>query len=111
MCSLFVEYGLLENLIEDRRDVAAKLFGVLAHRKMTELLHDGDAGALDRCSRPQRIVRRAGEIVLAGQQIERTGAGVDPLNAAAQVAIDPVEVKIALEHARSALHVAPQGFA
>src|ERR1700689_4628377 len=75
---------------------------------MTELLHDGDMSALDGSPRTDRIPRRAGKIVFPGKQIKRTGGRVDPFDAAAQVAIDPIEVKIALEHAWPALLVAPQ---
>jgi hypothetical protein len=62
---------------------------------MSELLHDGDAGTLDRRRGPPRVVRGAGEIIFSGEQIKRARAGVDLLKAAAQIAIDPVEVQIA----------------
>src|SRR5882724_2051039 len=111
MFSLLGKCRLLEDPAENRGDVAAKLFGVLAHRKMTELLHDGDAGAVDRGGRPHRVFRRAGKIIFTGEQIKRTHTGIDVLDPAAQIAIDPVEIQIALEDARPALHIGPQGFA
>src|ERR1700704_7082854 len=108
--SLFAGYRLLEDFVQDRCDVAAKLAGVLAHRKMTELLHDGDAGARNRRGRPPGIFRRAREIILAGEQIQRTDLGIDGLDPAAQIAVDAIEVQIALEDARAALLVGPQRF-
>ena len=92
MFSLLAAFRLLEDLAEYRRDIAAKLFGIFAHRKMTGLFHDGDAGALDRGSRSFSIFRSAGKIIFAGQEIKRAGAGIDPLDPAAQIAIDPVEM-------------------
>src|SRR5579872_3035271 len=100
---------MFANLIEDRCNVATKLPRVFAHRKMAELLHNGDLGAPDGSGGADRVVGAAGKIVLPGKQIERTSGGVDPFEAAAQVAIHPVEVQIALEDARPALLVAPQG--
>src|SRR5579872_7488195 len=100
---------MFANLIEDRCNVATKLPRVFAHRKMAELLHNGDLGAPDGSGGAYRVVGAAGKIVLPGKQIERTSGGVDPFEAAAQVAIHPVEVQIALEDARPALLVAPQG--
>src|SRR5579871_3412430 len=98
---------MFADLIEDLRNVATKLRRVFAHRKMAELLHDGDLGAPDGSGGTDRILRATGKIVLPGKQIERTSGGVDPLEAAAQLAIHPVEVQIALEDARPALLVAP----
>src|SRR5882672_6543752 len=99
---------LLENLAEHRRDVAAKLIGIFAHRKMTELLHDGDTGAGDRGGGPLGIFRRAGEIILAGEQKQRTYFSINPPDPATQVAVDPVEIEVALEDAGTALFVGPQ---
>src|SRR6202035_3542098 len=59
---------LLGDPFENRRDVAAEPYGVLAHREMTEPFHDDDFGAVDAGRGAQRILRRAGEVVLAGQQ-------------------------------------------
>src|SRR3981081_1786411 len=77
---------------------------------MTELFHDGDAGVRNRGGGPLGIFRRAGEIILAREQIKRTYPGIDRLDPAAQVAIDAIEVQIALEDARTALLVGPQRF-
>src|SRR4051812_24260118 len=62
---------ILNNPIEDRRNVAAELGRIFAHRKMTELLHDDDLGALDARRSAQRIGWRAGEIILPGEQKQR----------------------------------------
>src|SRR5947209_15887034 len=61
---------LRENVGEHGCDVAAKLVRILAHRKMTELFHDRDAGAPYCRCRPPRVLRRAGEIILAREEIE-----------------------------------------
>ena len=66
-----------QDLVEDRRNVATKLFGIFTHRKMAELLHDGDTGAPDSGSGPFSIFRRAGEIILAGEQKERAYFSID----------------------------------
>src|ERR1700738_4850973 len=102
MFSLLGGCRLPENPAENRRDVSAKLFGIFAHRKMAEPFHDGDAGAWNGSSRPHRVFRRAGKIIFAGKQIKRTDTGIDLVDPAAQVAIDPVEIQIALEDARAA---------
>src|SRR6201999_4351104 len=97
----------LLDLLEHRRDVFAELGRVLAHREMPKLFHDGDLAAWNTARRPQRVLRRAGEIIFAGEQIERTDLGVDLLDPSAQVAVDAVEIQIALEDAPTALLVAP----
>jgi hypothetical protein len=53
------------------------------------------------------IFRRAGEIILAGEQKERAYFSIDPLDPATQVAVDPIEIKVPLEHARPALLAGP----
>ena len=58
----------------------------------------------------QRLLRRAGIIIFARQQEQRAAPGVDLRDAAADVAVDLVEIEIALEHAGTALHVVPQRF-
>ena len=55
----------------------------------------------------QRFLRRAGIIVLAGQQKQRTTARIDLGNAAPDIAVELVEIQIAFENARAALHVVP----
>ena len=54
-----------------------------------------------------RFFRRAGEIILAGEQKERAYFSIDPLDPATQVAVDPIEIKVPLEHARPALLAGP----
>src|SRR5206468_6272910 len=53
----------------------------------------------------------AGEIILAGEQIERAYFSIDFGDPAAQIAIHPVKIKVALEHARPTLLVSPQRLA
>src|SRR5580704_1897417 len=57
---------LLSNSLEDWGDVTAELGGIFTHREMAERFHDDDFGTGDTCRRAQRIIGRAGEIVLAG---------------------------------------------
>src|SRR5260370_39189563 len=97
MFSLLGGCRSLQNPAENRREISAKLFGIFAHRKMAEPFHDGDSGTADRGSRPHRVFRRAGKIIFAGEQIKRTDAYIDLVNPPAQVAIDPVEIQIALK--------------
>src|SRR3954452_5625502 len=99
---------LLDDPVEHGRDVSAELLGIFTHREVTELLHDHDLGACDACRGPQRIGRLAREIVFAGQQEQRAPAGVDRGDASTQIAVDPIEIEIALEYARAALLVSPQ---
>ena len=54
---------------------------------------------LDRGSGPPGVFGRAGEIILAGEQIERTYFSIDLPDPAAQIAVDAVEIEIALEDA------------
>ena len=75
---------------------------------MAEPLHDRDMGAPDRGRRALGIFRRAGEIIFAGEQKQRQTLVSIVLDPAAQIAVDPIEIKIALEDAGSALLVAPQ---
>src|SRR3954452_20992271 len=75
---------------------------------MTELLHDNDTGAGYRGGGPSCILRRAGEIILAGEQKQRAYFSIDLLDPAAQIAIDPIEIEVAFENARTALLVSPQ---
>ena len=74
---------------------------------MTEFFHNGDTGAVDRGSGPLGVFRRAGEIILAREQVERTYFSIDFLDPAAQIAIDPIKIQIALEDAGPALFVGP----
>src|SRR5260370_5825331 len=75
---------------------------------MSELLHDGDTGAGDRGGGPLGIFRRAGEIILAGEQKQRTYFSIDLLDPAAQVAVDSIEIEVAFKYAGTALLVGPQ---
>src|SRR4029078_9686078 len=93
--------------VEDRRNVTAKLVGILTHWKMTELLHDGDAGAGNGGRGSLRIFRRAGEIILAGEQKQRAYFSIEPLDLPPEIAVDPVKIEVSLEHARPALLVGP----
>src|ERR1700730_4934660 len=102
--------GPLHNTLEDWRDVATELRRIFAHREMPELLHNDDFGTVDSSCRAHRILGRAGEIILAGQQEQRAPAGVDRGNPPAQIAVNPVEIQIALEDAGPTLLVAPQRF-
>ena len=90
------------------RDALAELRRVLAHRKVPELLHDRDLRARDTSRRAQRVFGRAGEVILAGQEIERADGRIDFLDAPAQIAIDPVEIQIAFKYPGPALHVVPE---
>src|SRR4051812_728841 len=76
---------------------------------MAEILHDHGlrAGATRDL---EGALGGAGIIVLASEQIERAAARVDLVELARDVAIDHVEVQVALEHAGPALHVVPQRF-
>src|SRR5690349_5887707 len=62
---------LVEDVLQNRRDVAAELLWVFAHREMAEPLHDGGLRAGNAGRGAQRVLRRAGKIVLPGQEIER----------------------------------------
>src|SRR3989337_28046 len=97
------------DLVEDREDVLPELGGVLAHREMADLLHDRHARARNLLRGAERVFRRAGEVVFAGEKIERAPGGVDLADAVAEVTIGAVEEEVALEDARAALHVHPQG--
>ena len=76
---------------------------------MAAFLHDHRLGPVDGGGRALGILRGAGIVVLAGQQVERAAAGVDQMGAVAVVGILAVEVEVAFEDPRPALHVAPQG--
>src|SRR3979411_2949793 len=75
---------------------------------MTEALHDGDFAAGNAVRNAKRFLRRAGIVVFAGQQKQRAAARVDLGNATPDVAVELVEIQIAFEDARAALHVMPQ---
>src|ERR1700709_64212 len=99
------------DLLEHRQDIAAELLGVLRHRKVPEPFHDLDLRPLDGGCGSQRVLGRAGEAVFAGEQKQRTGRGVDRADPRPQVAVDPIEVEVAFEHAGSALHIMPERLA
>src|ERR1700754_1035917 len=98
----------LGDLAENGFDIAAKLGWVFAHREVSHFFHDTDTGAGNRGCSAFGVFRRAGEIILAGEQIERAYFSIDLCDTAAQIADHPVEIKVALEHARPALLVGPQ---
>src|SRR5436309_1865559 len=109
--AIFAGRVLLNNALENWRDIATKLFRIFAHRKMTKFLHDDNFGAFDAPCRTQRIGWRTGKIILAGQEEKRALAGVDRRNAPAQIAVDAIKIQIPLEDAGAALLVTPQRFA
>ena len=44
---------------------------------MAEAFHDRETRAWNQFGRARRILRHAGKVILAGEQIERAAAGVD----------------------------------
>ena len=74
---------------------------------MAELFHDRDAGAIDGGGGPFCVFRRAGKIILTDEQIQRAYFSIDLLDPPAQIAIDPVEIEVALEDTWAALLVGP----
>src|SRR5262245_61710365 len=107
-CRRGAALALRADLVEHGQAEASELSWILAHGEMPELRHDRDVRARNGGSSAQRILRRAGEVVFAGQQIERAGTGVDGTDLGAKVAVDAVEIEIALEHAGAALPIHPQ---
>src|SRR5678816_739581 len=95
------------DLLQHRQDVASELGGVLAHGEVADLPHGRDPCALDLGSGALRVLGRTREVVLAGQQVERTLRGIDLADAIAEIAVGPVEEEIALEDAGAAHHVHP----
>src|SRR5262245_63039229 len=89
-----------------RKRCGCSLIG--AHRKVTELLHDRDAGARDPRRGLARVVGGAREVVLARQEIKGAARRVDAADAVPKVALGPVEVEVAAKDARSALGVQPE---
>jgi len=87
------------DLLEHGQEVAAELCGVLAHREVADLLHHRHPRALDLGRRALGVGRRAREVVLAREQVQRTGPGVDLADTVSKVAVRAVEEEIALEHA------------
>jgi hypothetical protein len=83
----------LPDLVENGKDVAAKLRGVLAHREVTHVLHYGQFRAGNPGGRAHRVFGRAGEVVFPGEQIERAARRVDAGELAAQIGVDAVEVE------------------
>src|SRR5678815_5096363 len=77
---------------------------------MPEAFHHRELRSLDARRHRLGVARRGRIVVLAGEEIERAERGVDLADAAADVALDLVEVEIAGEHARPALHVVPDRF-
>ena len=68
---------LAGDLGQHRFEIRQKQRRVFAHREVAEVPHDRDLGAGHRARDRQRVLRRAGIIVLAGQQVERAGRRVD----------------------------------
>src|SRR5262249_25487956 len=96
------------NLVQHRQQIRPEALRMLAHRKVTELLHDRDAGARDPRRGLARVVGGAREVVLARQEIKGAARRVDAADAVPKVALGPVEVEVAAEDARSALGVQPE---
>src|SRR5262247_1331650 len=92
---------------QHRQQVADEPLRILAHGKMPEPLHDDGLGA-GAARHVERTFGRARIIVFAGEQEQRAAFCVDQIDAVADVAVDLVEIEVALEHARAALHVVPQ---
>jgi hypothetical protein len=67
---------------------------------MAEALHDGDLAALNAVGDRERFLRRAGIVVLTGQQEQRAALGIDLADAASDVAVELVEIEIAFEDTR-----------
>ena len=74
---------------------------------MPHALHDGEPRARNALSHRLAHFRRAGIIVLAGQEHDLAAVGVDPLDVLAPVPVVRVEMHVALINARAALAVVP----
>jgi hypothetical protein len=55
---------------------------------MAEALHDGDLAARNASGDRERFLRRAGIVVLTGQQEQRAALGIDLADAASDVAVE-----------------------
>ena len=66
---------------------------------MAELVHHRERRAGDRVRRALRILRRAGEIIGADDDVDRGLGGVDPAEPADQAVVLRVEAQIAAEDA------------
>ena len=62
--------------IEHRKNVLSKLRRILAHREVPDIAHDGHLRTRDRLRRASRVLRRAREIILAGQQVANLTSGL-----------------------------------
>src|SRR5260370_1329209 len=81
------------------------LGAALADREVADVMHQRHPRALDLGRRALGVGRRAREVVLAREQVQRTGARVDRADTVSKVAVSAVEEQITLEHSGSALHV------
>lgn len=99
----------LSNLFEYGDDVFTELGGILAHREVAYLFHDGHLHTGDGARGAQGVLGLAGKIVFAGEQIKRAGCGVDPIQLSPQVGVHPVEIEVPPKYAGTALHVLPEG--
>ena len=97
------------DFLQHWQQVRDEFFRVLAHREMAETFHDcgGRARALGDV---ERCLGCAGIVIFAGQQEQRTAFDVDLVEPVANVAVECVEIEVALEHAWAALHVVPECF-
>src|SRR3989475_13210833 len=98
--TLFPYTTLFRSLPEQR--------GILRHREVSDAGHHGRPRALDPRRRGGRALGRAGGVVFAREQVHGAPRGVDARGAVVEVAVVPVEVEIALEHAGAALRVHPE---
>ena len=96
------------NFFKHGQDVGAEVGGVFAHGEVAERLHHGHLDALDALGSAQRVLGRAGEIVLAGEQVKRAGGRIDAVDLAAQITVDAIEVQVTLEHAGAAGLIHPE---
>src|SRR5262245_19840823 len=85
----------LANLLQYRQQVRDELRRVLAHREVAEALHD-DRLRTRALRDSKRAFAGAGVVVFAGEQIEVGLAAVDLVDLGADVAVDLVEMQVAL---------------
>jgi hypothetical protein len=98
----------VSDLVEDGQEIGTEALGVLAHREVPELPHDRETRPRDAGGRRARVLGRAGEVVLAGQEVEGAARRVDPRDAVAQITLDTIEVEVPAEDAGAALRVHPE---
>src|SRR5215203_945251 len=90
-------------LAEDRQQVLPKAWIVLRHREMADAPHPRELRAGYGRRGCGGLLRRAGVVVLPGQEVDRAGSGVYLLLPSAEVPVDAVEECVAAVGARAAL--------